>query len=102
MEATPETKRTYTRLDVGEVSLSVSESVPARKRAMRKDTNPTSLAVRDAEDGTWYDLAVEPGHEDANVKSLRRAGTRYGRGVSIVASEGMVQFKTGPKRINKV
>lgn len=63
-------------------------------------TDPNSLAVRDAEQGTWYSVLIQDAsYSEAVRKRLRSAGTYYGVRVVIDPTEygEKVRFKTAPK-----
>lgn len=94
-------------LNTGETAIVVDEdqsdptSNVGRKRGDSiHATDPNSIAVRDAEQGTWYAVVLQDvSYSEAVRKRLRSAGTYYGVRVVIDPTEhaDRVRFKTAPK-----
>lgn len=114
-EASEETKkRTRAPIETGNVVIQPSEDQESSGRNTRLDTDPVPVAVRDAQEGLWYDVKLEVLDDDAQVLSdeelakrregikalLRRAGQHYGKGINIDPRDypDKVRFKTGPRR----
>lgn len=94
-------------LNVGETVIAVDDdqsepqTTVGRKRGDSiHNTDPNSLAVRDAEQGTWYSVLIQDASFSSAVrKRLRSAGTYHGVRVVIDPNEygDKVRFKTAPK-----
>lgn len=109
---TPEepTKRTRAPIDTGTVMILPSEDQESSGRNTRLDTDPVPVAVRDAQDGLWYDVVIEDAdtvdadelnkRRDGIKTLLRRAGGHFGKGVNVDPRDypNKVRFKTGPRR----
>lgn len=71
------------------------------RRASRMDSDPVSLAVKEANKGEWYELKAETPDKVRGIKALlRRAAQFHGVGINIDPRDlgEVVRFKTADRR----